>query len=72
MASVPYNYEINVAKRSSKDDLYGIYFCKIEIPETFEKDAEKKLEFLRNLFGEDFHLSMTYWKCSGTMKKEWE
>lgn len=73
MASIPSNYEINVAKKRSPDDEYGIHFCKIELPihDYTSYLAEEKLKFLRELFGDEYHLSMTYWKCVGENKKEW-
>ena len=71
MASVPMNYEINVAKKENKDDQYGRHFCKIQIPEVLEENAEEKLEFIRKVFGDDFHVSMTRWDCLGKVKENW-
>lgn len=72
MASIASNYEINVAKKRRLDDPYGVHFCKIQLSESFEDNAEEKLKFLRELFGDEYHVSMTYWKCSGIVKKDWE
>ena len=70
--SIPSNYEINVAKKRNPEDEYGIHFCKIELPCTFEVEAEEKLEFFRKLFGEGYHVSMTYWECKGKVKDTWK
>ena len=72
MASIENNYEINVAKKRFPDDQYGIHFCRIQLPEHFEKDAEEKLKFMRELFGDEFNISMTYWRCFGEHKDGWE
>ena len=74
MASVTGNYEINVAKKRNADDKYGLHFCKIQLCESkgFEDIAEKKLKFFRELFGDDYHVSMMYWECVGEHKIEWE
>ena len=74
MASITDNYEINVAKRKNPDDQYGIHFCKIQLSSTIynEERAEEKLNFFRELFGDEYHISMTHWKCRGEVKKEWE
>ena len=72
MASIPCNYEINVAKKRNPEDKYGIHYCKIELGSCLEETAEKKLEFIRNIFGEEFNVSMTYWDCRGKHKEEWE
>lgn len=65
MASVSNNYEINVAKN-------GTHWCKIQLPDTFEVEAEKKLKQIREIFGEEYHISMTYWNCYGNIKDGWE
>lgn len=72
MASIESNYEINVSKKRDINDQYGIHFCKIQLCESkcFEDFAEEKLKFFRELFGEEYHVSMTYWKCVGEHKKE--
>lgn len=72
MASIANNYEINVAKKRRPDDEYGIHFCRIQLSESFEDKAEEKLKFFRELFGDEYHISMTYWRCFGERKKEWE
>lgn len=72
MASIPSNYEINVAKKRNPEDKYGIHFCKIEISEYLEVKAKEKLDFFRELFGNEYHVSMTYWDCKGKVKKGWE
>ena len=67
MASIPDNYEMNV----SKD---GRHFCKIQLPMIEYKDesAEEKLRFFRELFGSDYHVSMTHWVCRGESKNGWQ
>lgn len=72
MASVTNNYEINVAKKRRPDDEYGTHFCKIQLSTIFEEEAEEKLQFFRDLFGEEYHISMTYWQCVGNRKEGWE
>lgn len=74
MASVPNNYEINVAKKRKHGDQYGVHFCKIQLSSDIWRDeeAEEKLKFFRELFGEEYHVSMVYWKCVGERKEEWE
>lgn len=72
MASINSDYEINVAKKRNPDDKYGVYFCKIEIPAVFASEAEESLQFFRKLFGDEYHVSMTHWKCHGEQKKGWE
>lgn len=64
-------YEINIAKRTKKHP-NGEHWGRIQLPEYNEEKAEKKLDFLRELFGSDYHLSMTYWKCVGEVKSEWK
>lgn len=58
MASVPSNYEINVAKN-------GKHYCRIQLRESYEKEAIRKLKTLREIFGNEYELWMTYWKCEG-------
>ena len=74
MASIPSNYEINVAKKLNPDDKYGIDLCKIQLPGDIWNDklAEEQLKFFRELFGEEYHLSMTHWECIGKHQEEWE
>ena len=72
MASVPNNYEINVAKKRNSEDQYGIHFCKIQLSTNFEERAEEKLKFFRELFGNDYIVTMTHWKCYGETKEGWE
>ena len=69
--SIPDNYEINVAKKRNPDDEYGIHVCKIQLPETLPIAAEEKLNFFRELFGEEYNVSMTHWVCRGESKEEW-
>ena len=58
MSAIPSNYEINV----SKD---GRHFCKIELPEALPEIAIKKAEIIREIFGDDYKIDMTYWECLG-------
>ena len=62
--SITDNYEINVAKN-------GVHFCKIQLSDGFEQEAEAKLEFFRKLFGDEYHISMTRWTCRGESKDSW-
>ena len=65
MASIPDNYEINISKN-------GKHWCKVELPDSFAEQAEEKLNFLRELFGDEYHISMIRWECKGEYKKgEW-
>ena len=72
MASISDNYEINVALKENVDDKYGRHWCRIELPDSFESTAENKLEFIREIFGDRFHVSMRKWECRGRAKEEWE
>ena len=72
MANIPNNYEINIAKKRKPSDQYGEHWCRVELPDSFPGQAEEKLKFLRELFGEDYHISMTYWVCSGRREDSWE
>lgn len=72
MASIPDNYEINVTKKRNPDDHYGLHFCRIQLNESFEDKAEEKLKFFRELFGEDYNVSMMHWRYRGEHKPEWE
>ena len=75
MASMADNYEINVArickkKMGDSDREVGMHYCKIELPYDCKQLAEEKLEFLRNIFGDEFHLTMTHWVCRGYHEEE--
>ena len=66
MASIPDNYEINISKN-------GKHWCNVELPDSFVEQAEEKLNFLRELFGDEYHISMIRWECRGEYKKgEWK
>lgn len=65
MASVSDNYEINVSKKRTPNDKYGIHWCKIELPDYDEDKAKEKLDMLRILFGDKFNINMTHWVCRG-------
>lgn len=71
MASIPDNYEINVAKKV-KDYHHAIHFCRIELPSYSEEDAVSKLNTLRQLFGNEYILTMTHWICRGEHRNEWK
>ena len=71
MASIPNNYEINVAKKRKPDDEYGVHFCKIQLSESFDNKAEEKLQFFRELLGDMYNVTMTHWVCRGEAKHEW-
>ena len=70
--SIPDNYEINIAKKRNPEDQYGVHWCKVQLSDSFEEQAEEKLKFLRELFGEEYHISMTKWECRGKHKDEWD
>lgn len=73
MASIPDNYEINVAKKLRLEDHYGVHFCKIQIDNAWNDEiAEKYLQFFRELFGEEYDVTMTHWICRGEHKDGWE
>ena len=73
MASIPDNYEINVAKKRKPDDKYGVHFCKIQLSNEWNDEmAEKKLQFFRELFGDLYNVSMIRWECRGKVKEGWE
>ena len=63
--SIVDNYEINVA-------IGNKHYCKIQLPDYFEEDAEAKLETLRSMFGDHYSLSMIKWECRGETKAGWE
>lgn len=58
-------YEINVAKKRTPNDKYGIHYCRIELPETSPDEANKKFAEIAEVFGKDFNVTMTYWECRG-------
>ncbi len=64
MSSVPDNYEINVAKD-------GKHYCRIQLSEQFEEKAKEKLDFLREIFGNEFELKMIHWICRGERSEKW-
>lgn len=63
--SIPDNYEINVSKE-------GNHYCRIQLSETFEDKALEKLNALREMFDDEYKLSMTHWICRGEIKDEWK
>ena len=73
MNGIPNGYEINVARKKNPDDKYGMHFCKIQLRSDILNDevAEEKLQFFRELFGDDYHVSMTHWECHGYVKDGW-
>ena len=70
----PDNYVINVAKKRNPEDEYGIHFCNIQLSSNVLNDdkAEEQLWFFRELFGDEYHISMTHWTCRGEVKEEWK
>lgn len=64
MASIPSNYEINVAKKAH-GCAYGRHYCRIELGQMLPDEAKAKFRELSELFGEEYNLSLTYWKCYG-------
>jgi len=72
MASIPDNYEINVAKKNNPENQYGTHFCRIQIDNAWNDEmAEEQLRFFRNLFGEGYNVTMTHWICRGKNKGGW-
>ena len=69
MASIADNYEINVEKKVEGRP-YSLHYCKIELPYSLREEAETKLEELRKIFGDEYHLSMTHWICRGSHDEE--
>lgn len=72
MASIADNYDINVAKKVDSNDRYGIHFCSIQLDVWNDELAEEKLKFFRNLFGDDYHVTLTHWTCRGETKEGWD
>ena len=65
MASIPTNYEINVAKKRNPDDQYGLHYCRIELSETRRDDAVTKFKEIRKMFGKDYNVTLMLWECHG-------
>lgn len=59
------HYEINISKE-------GKHWGKVILPYYPESAAVEKLQYLRNLFGSEFKISMTRWESRGIHKPEWE
>lgn len=59
------HYEINIAKE-------GQHWGKVILPYYPESAAVEKLRYLRNLFGDEFNITMTRWESRGIHKAEWE
>lgn len=72
MASIVDNYEINVAKKRNPNDEYGDHFCRIQLSEAIEAEAEKKLKFFRELFGDEYNVTMVHWVYRGEHKPSWD
>lgn len=49
---------INIAKKRSPSDRFGIFWGKVEIPEYDEEKAKEKFDMLRILFGRTFIMTM--------------
>jgi len=69
------HYEINIAKRDT-DKRYplagGYVHWGTIIISDWEEVAVEKLNFLRDLFGKEYKISMEYWTSSGKIKPEWQ
>ena len=52
-------YIINITKKRSPADRYGISWGKVELTEYDEEKAKEKFDMLRLLFGEVFILTMS-------------
>lgn len=52
-------YIINITKKRSPEDSYGISWGKVELNEYDEEKAKEKFDMLRLLFGEVFILTMS-------------
>lgn len=59
------HYEINIAKE-------GKHWAKVIVPYYPESAAVEKLQYLRDLFGDEFKITMTRWESRGIHKAEWE
>lgn len=62
--SIQDNYEINVAKRDTTTGQLR-HYCKIELQDAFESTAMEKFDELKNMFGDEFQLSLYIWECRG-------
>ncbi len=71
MSSVPNNYEIRIAKRTERYP-NGEHWGTLNIPETYKEKAEEKLNFLRELFGDEYYISMIHWECYGYCYNNWK
>ena len=58
-------YEINISKKRTPSDRYGIHWCRIELPDHDEEKAKEKLSMLRLMFGEMFVMNLKHWECRG-------
>lgn len=58
-------YEINIAKG-------GKHWGTVIVPYYPESAAVEKLQYLRDLFGDEFEITMTRWESHGIVKPEWE
>ena len=65
MASIPNNFEINVAKDTHNDGVRYVHYCRIELPDTLSTLAMKKFKEVVDLFGEGYKLTLTYNECHG-------
>lgn len=66
---IPDNYEINVARMEKDytgDERYR-HYCRIQLDDSFEKDAIEKFNELNQMFqvNGDYHLSLTKVTCRG-------
>ena len=59
------HYEINIAKE-------GKHWGTVIVPFYPESAAVEKLHYLRNLFGDEFKITMVRWESRGIHKVEWE
>lgn len=75
MSSIPCNYEINVAKKVKHPTFYSgkySHYCKIELGDCLSETAYQKYRELREMFGEEYKLDLTYWDCKGQCISEEE
>lgn len=58
-------YEINIAKKRTPSDKFGIHWGRVELPDYDEEKAKEKLGLLKLLFGDMFVMSLKHWECQG-------
>lgn len=64
---IPNGYEINVSQKSTDYTGRECYkhYCRIELNDSFDEFVEQKFKELRDLFPDDFKLTLTKVTCYG-------